>query len=212
MPDNTPVIVIHGLWLHGLAMTWLARRIRRQGFAAHTWSYASLRLSLTENAERLAEHCAALAAPRVHIVAHSMGGLVALKMLERHPRQPCGRLLLVGTPYSGSFSAQCLARWPGGRTLLGRSIGEWLDTPRPLPRPGMEIGIIAGTCGFGMGRLVAPRLPQPNDGVVTLAETRVPGVEQRIELGVGHSAMLLSSAVARQCGAFLRDGRFAGSN
>ena len=71
------------------------------------------------------------------------------------------------------------------------------------------MGIIAGTRGFGLGRLVAPDLPQPNDGVVTLAETLVPGVTARVELDVGHTGMLLSPAVARQCCAFLRHGRFA---
>lgn len=203
-----PVIVIHGLWMQGLVMGLLARRIRDAGFAAHTWSYPTLRGSLAENADRLARHCSALAAPRVHIVAHSMGGLVALRMLERHHELRCGRLVLVGTPYGDSFSARRLARFPGGPRLLGRSIREWLDGPRPLPRGDTEIGIIAGTRGFGLGRLVAPDLPRPNDGVVTLAETQVPGVSRRVELGVGHTEMLLSRAVARQCCAFLRHGRF----
>lgn len=204
-----PVIVVHGLWMQGLVMDLLARRIAGEGFAAHSWSYPTLRLSLTENAERLAQHCQVLAAPRVHIVAHSMGGLVALRMLEQHHDLHCGRLVLVGTPYGDSFSARRLARFPGGASLLGRSIGEWLAGARPLPRGDTEIGIIAGTRGFGLGRLVAPDLPRPNDGVVTLAETEIPDVNERVELPVGHTEMLLSRAVVRQCCAFLRHGRFA---
>ncbi len=209
MNPAEPVIVIHGLWMRGLVMSLLARRIAQEGFAAQTWSYPTLRRSLAENAERLARHCLALAAPRVHIVAHSMGGLVALRMLEQHHELRCGRLVLVGTPYGDSFSARRLARFPGGTTLLGRSIRDWLSGPRPLPRGDTEIGIIAGTRGFGLGQLVAPDLPQPNDGVVTLQETVVPGVTERVELAVGHTGMLLSRAVARQCSAFLRHGRFA---
>ncbi len=204
-----PVVVVHGLWMQGPVMGLLARRLGGEGFAAHTWSYPTLRRSLSENAGRLARHCIALAAPRVHIVAHSMGGLVALRMLERHRELRCGRLVLLGTPYGDSFAARRLARFPGGGALLGRSIAEWLDGPRPLPRGDIEIGIIAGTRGFGIGRLVAPDLPRPNDGAVTLRETAVPGVTERIELDVGHTGMLLSRAVARQCAAFLRHGRFA---
>jgi len=204
-----PVIVIHGLWMQGLVMGLLARRISESGFVAHTWSYPTLRRSLGENAERLARHCRTLAAPRFHIVAHSMGGLVALRMLEQHHELHCGRLLLLGTPYGDSFSARRLARFPGGSTLLGRSIREWLGGPRPLPRSDTEIAVIAGTRGFGLGRLVAPDLPKPNDGVVALQETIVPGVTERVELAVGHTGMLLSRAVARQCCAFLRHGRFA---
>ena len=206
---NEPVIVIHGLWVHGLVMGWLTRRITQDGFAARSYSYPSVRLTLSENAERFARYCASLAAPRVHIVAHSMGGLVALKMLETHRQLRCGRLILLGTPYTGSFAAQRLAQLPGGNTLLGRSIAEWLRESRPVPDGISEIGIIAGTRGYGLGRLIAPGLPQPHDGVVTLAETAVPGVTQRIDLKVGHTEMLVSREVARQCCAFLRNGCFA---
>lgn len=212
MPPVTaaePVIVIHGLWVHGLVMGWLTRRIAQDGFAARSYSYPTMRLSLSENAERFARYCASLAAPRVHIVAHSMGGLVALKMLESHRELRCGRLVLAGTPYTGSFAAERLAQFPGGRSLLGRSIAEWLREPRPAPDDIAEIGIIAGTRGYGLGRLVAPDLPQPHDGVVALAETAIPGVTRRIELKVGHTEMLVSREVARQCCAFLRNGQFA---
>lgn len=203
-----PVIVVHGLWVHGLIMGWLARRIAHAGFAAHTYSYPSLRLTLSENAARLARHCATVAAPRVHIVAHSLGGLLALKMLETTRAVRCGRLVLVGTPYGDSIAARRLARLPGGNALLGRSIAEWLHTPRPAPDGSTEIGVIAGTRGIGLGRLVAPDLPQPHDGVVALAETEIPGVTHRVALHVSHSEMLVSRDVARQCCAFLRSGRF----
>lgn len=209
LTTSEPVIVIHGLWVPGLVMGLLTSRIAQDGFAARTYAYPTLRLTLSENAARLARYCASLAAPRVHIVGHSMGGLVALKMLEMNRQIRCGRLVLAGTPYTGSFAGQRLMRFPGGRALLGRSIAEWLDSPRPLPDGGVDIGIIAGTRGYGLGRLIAPDLPQPHDGVVALAETEIPGVSRRITLNVGHTEMLVSREVARQCCAFLRSGQFA---
>ena len=56
---------------------------------------------------------------------------------------------------------------------------------------------------------MAPDLPRPSDGVVSVAETAVPGMRDRIVLHVSHSGMLVSGAVARQVCAFLRDGAFA---
>lgn len=202
-----PVIVVHGLWVHGLVMEYLAHRITENGFEAQTWSYPSMRLTLTENAERFAQHCSGLGLKRLNIVAHSMGGLVALKMLALAPGLQCERLVLLGTPYAGSASARRLAQFPGGDLLLGRSIREWLDEPRPAMRA-QSIGVIAGTRGLGLGALIGSDLSEPHDGVVAVEETAVPGVTERITVHVGHTEMLFSPEVARQCCAFLRDGRF----
>lgn len=203
-----PVIVVHGLWVHGLVMGYLAHRISGCGFTASTWSYPSMRMTLTENAERFARHCEGLAATQgLHIVAHSMGGLVALKMLELVPSISCERLLLLGTPYTDSVAARRLAGFPGGDLLLGRSIAQWLNEPRPGIRA-ESVGVISGTRGLGLGALIAPDLPQPNDGVVAREETMLPLDVPRIDLPVSHSEMLFSSEVARQCCTFLKYGRF----
>lgn len=201
------MIIVHGLWMHGLAMHSLAHRIADCGFGVHAWSYPTVRLSLTENARQLAAFIRGRGMAAVNIVAHSMGGLVTLRMLELHPGIRCPRLVLAGTPYGDSFAARRLARFPGGEWLLGRGIAEWLREPRPRVCAD-STGVIAGTRGIGLGWLVAPDLPVPHDGAVSVAETVLPVPHARIELPVGHSEMLWSSAVARQCCAFLRDGRF----
>jgi len=56
---------------------------------------------------------------------------------------------------------------------------------------------------------VAPGLPLPNDGTISVAETRVPGMRDHIELPVSHSGMVFSRIVAHEVCAFLRDGRFS---
>jgi pimeloyl-ACP methyl ester carboxylesterase len=203
-----PVIVVHGLWVHGLVMEYLAHQLKQNGFDAHTWSYPTMRQSLTENAEHLAQYCESLGVKRLNIVAHSMGGLVAMKMLECSPAIQCERLLLLGTPYTDSAAARRLAQFPGGDWLLGRSIREWLDEKRPRLQA-RQAGVIAGTRGIGLGALIGADLPQPHDGVVAVEETAVPGITEHIAVHVGHTEMLFSSEVARQCCAFLRQGFFA---
>ncbi|MBY0267695.1 MAG: alpha/beta hydrolase [Burkholderiales bacterium] len=213
MVDHTaapPVIIIHGLWMHGLVMALLARRIAHAGFETRCWSYPSMRLALTENADRLAAFCRTQGLRNIHVIAHSMGGLVALRMLERHHDIGCARMVLLGTPYVDSHAAQRLAGWPGGRRLLGRSIAEWLDTPRPVPRAGCVIGRIAGTRALGLGQLVSRNLPYPHDGVVSVAETQLPGATAQSLLPVTHSGLLLSKVAATQCAAFLKNGNFEG--
>jgi hypothetical protein len=55
---------------------------------------------------------------------------------------------------------------------------------------------------------VFTRLSGANDGVVTVAETELPGARDSVTVHVGHSLMLLSPTVARQTEQFLRTGRF----
>jgi hypothetical protein len=73
---------------------------------------------------------------------------------------------------------------------------------------GCEIGVIAGRMPVGAGRIVAPDLPAPHDGAVTVEETRLPAMRDHVVLNVSHSGMLVSRAVAQQVEAFLRNGAF----
>jgi pimeloyl-ACP methyl ester carboxylesterase len=200
------VVIVHGLWLHGVVMSPMARRIARHGYDVRTYSYPTVRLTLTQNAERLARYANALGR-RVHFVGHSMGGVVALEAARRMLPAVRGRVVMIAPPYADCFAARCLARWPGGPAILGRSIGEWMSASR-AGLQGCEVGVIAGTGGIGLGRLVARGLPKPHDGVVSLPETRVPGMRDHVVLPVSHTAMIVSGAVVSQACAFLGTGHF----
>lgn len=206
MPDT--VVLVHGLWVHGITMELMRRRIERQGYRALAYSYPSMKLTLDENEKRLAQYCRNLEVPRLHFVGHSLGGLIVLHLLERERGLAPGRVVLIGTPVAGSYAAERLARLPGGRAALGRSMRAWLASPRPAVDAGRDIGVIAGRLPVGLGRIVAPRLPGPSDGVVSVAETRLPGMRDHVVLNVNHTGMLLSALVARQIGEFLRHGAF----
>ncbi|MGH8635321.1 MAG: hypothetical protein ACRET7_14475, partial [Burkholderiales bacterium] len=94
------------------------------------------------------------------------------------------------------------------RAALGRSAPEWHETAYPGSDIRRDIGVIAGRLPLGIGRLVAPDLPAPSDGVVSVVETRLPAMRDHIVLNVSHSGMLISRAVSRQICAFLREGKF----
>jgi pimeloyl-ACP methyl ester carboxylesterase len=208
MAGKEVVILVHGLWVHGFVMTLMRRRIARCGYRVESYSYPSVRITLTENAERLAHYCRGIGAETLHLAGHSLGGLVILRMLERAPELKVGRIVLFGTPVAGSLSARRLRRLPGGGAALGKSLGEWQEragSGRPAQH---DIGVIAGSLGIGLGRLVAPDLEKPNDGVVSVAETRLPEMRDHVILKVNHTGMLLSRAVARQMCEFLRHGAF----
>jgi pimeloyl-ACP methyl ester carboxylesterase len=160
------------------------------------------------NAACIAREIARTDAERVHVVAHSMGGLVALRAIGAHPDARVRRVVLLGAPIAGSEGGRQFARSRWGARLLGRTRSLWLALPRLEIPAAVEAGSIAGTRRFGLGRLLL-RLPFPNDGVVTVDETRHPGLADHLVLPVAHSLMLASPTVARQAAAFLETGRFA---
>ncbi len=200
------LILVHGLWLGGWAMQGLRLRLSRRGYAVHTLDYRSMAQSLDEHARRLAARIAGLREPVIHLVGHSLGGLVILRHLRIHGDQRIGRIVLLGTPVRACMAALRFGNLAAGERLLGSSRDIWRSLPDDY-RPQCELGVIAGSRPWGLGRLVL-RLPGTNDGVVRLEETEVAGMRDRIVLPVSHSGMLASARVAREVAAFLGRGAF----
>lgn len=209
MASDEHVVLIHGLWMHGAIMSWMGRRIARAGYCVHRYTYPSVRLNMAENARRLAAYCQALGAPRLHLVGHSLGGLLIARMLDEPHRLDIGRVVLMGSPFVDSHAARRLSRVRMGCAAVGASVGEWLLGARPENLARHEVGVIAGNRAVGLGMMVAPGLPVPHDGTISVAETQVPGARDHIVLPVSHSQMVLSVQVVRQVCEFLRRGRFA---
>jgi pimeloyl-ACP methyl ester carboxylesterase len=201
------VIFLHGIWMTGLDMAVLRRRVRARGFATRQFSYPSLRLGPRANAARLQRWLAGIEADTVHFVAHSLGGLVLRWLFQDFPNQRPGRVVTLGTPHAGSRVAAEIDRLPGMRRLLGASLMQGLRGDVPPWTGAREIGVIAGTRGFGIGR-ICTRLTPPHDGTVEVAETRLPGMTDFTPVPASHLGLLYSAAAARQVCAFLADGRF----
>ncbi|MGZ5094047.1 MAG: esterase/lipase family protein [Burkholderiales bacterium] len=208
MASTEIVLLVHGLWMHGVAMRLMQHRLERNGFAVRAYSYPTVRMNLHDNALRLARYCATLTGSRLHFVGHSMGGVVALKAAELLPDSTRGRVVLIGTPFADSYSGRQLDRVHGGRLLLGRCMNQWLKESQRQAVGDLDVGVVAGDGGFGMGRIIAPGLPKPHDGVISVDETRVPGMRDHVTLRVSHTAMLVSRPVLHQVCAYLKHGRF----
>ena len=205
--NNTEtVVLIHGLYMHGACMTLLARRLSRQGYRTRLFTYPSLRQPLAASVLALSGLVRSAATPVVHLVAHSMGGLLVRHLLAGAPALPPGRVVTLGTPHQGSRLARKLG---AGRLrfILGHSLEQGLLGDLPPWPADRELGSLAGALNIGLGRLFGPA-PAPADGPVTVAETRLAGMTDHICLSVSHIGMLLSPRVAEQVGAFLTTGRF----
>ena len=201
------VILIHGLWMHGFVLLPHQHWLRSEGFAARRFSFPSWWGGLDDNVHLLSSFINETPGAVIHIVAHSLGGLVALKMLSHEPDDRIRRVVLLGTPYAGCHCGVTLAAQPVLKALVGRTFKDWFSRPRPALQTAVEIGVIAGTRPIGLGRMI-PGLARPSDGVVAVDETRIAAANDSIELNVSHSGMLVSSNCTGQIASFLRSGRF----
>lgn len=206
MKDRSLVILVHGLWMNRYVMAGLALFLKRHGLASASVGYPSSRHVLDANADRIAQFIRRKKEAATAIVAHSYGGVVALRALERHADLGIRRVVLLGSPIAGSNAGTQLAQHRLGKVFLGETHSLWTMPRVTIPR-GIEIGAIAGTVPFGFGRFVV-RLAPPHDGVVCVEETRGVALADHLMMPVSHSAMLLSARVAAQADHFLRHGRF----
>jgi len=208
-PDSTAperIVLLHGLYLSGRWLGYLARRLLQAGFAPMPYSYASVRQTPAEAAADLANWLPERSTGRVHFVAHSLGGLVVRHLFGGEYRVPDGRVVTLGTPHQGSHVAAWLSGHGFGPMLGGARRAGLLGGLPDWP-PDRQLGCIAGTMGLGIGRLF-PGLPDPNDGTVAVLETRLRGMSDHITLPVTHTGMLMSQRVADQTTQFLRQGCF----
>lgn len=203
-PAGRRVLLLPGLWMPRASMRWHAHRLRQAGYAPHLFGYAPVTRGPDAVIPALAE---ALRTP-ADVVAHSLGGLLALRTLQRHPGLPVGRVVCLGSPLAGSAAAGGLASRALGAACLGRS-AELLRSGCPDWRGSAEVGVVAGEQPFGLGQFFG-RFPGPNDGTVAVAETRLPGLADHAVVSTSHSGLLFSEEAARLALSFLGQGRFAG--
>lgn len=187
------------------AMWPLAARLRAQGFPTETFGYGTLWDGPARAMERLAMRLYAYGDGPVHLVAHSLGGLIAAETLNRYQKLPPGRLVCIGSPLAGSEAARGLAD-RGLGFLAGKSGPLLRGGLIQLPR-GREVGMVAGIRSVGLGKYFG-RLEGPNDGTVAMWETRLPGLADHVAVPSSHAGLIVSGPVARLAGNFLRTGVF----
>jgi len=202
------VVILPGLWLPYWAMYILRRRIERAGYTAHVFRYHTVIHSLEQNATRLNTFLKDIDADVIHLVSQSLGGIVIRAMFHYFPEQKPGRIVTFVPPHLGTYTGWYYSRFALGRSLLGKGVMQIVRGGiQSWKTPLREIGVIAGDKRLGLG-LLAPGLPRPNDGVVAVTETMLPGIADHIVVLTGHTPSVWSKAVAVKVIAFLQSGYF----
>ena len=198
------VILLHGLWMPGAAMHWLSAHLQAEGYAPEVFSYHSVADGPDTAVPRLVELLGE--GEGADIVAHSLGGLIALQALCDAPGLPVARVVCLGSPLTGSGAATGMLRWAPAAAMLGRS-AQLLQTGVACWEGRAQVGVVAGRVPHGLGALFAG-FDGEHDGTVAIAETRLPGLADHVVVDASHSGLLFSAQAALQVTAFLRHGHF----
>src|SRR5262249_52965437 len=126
-------------------------------------------------------------AERVHFVGHSLGGLVLCRYFEAFPCDRPGRVVMLGSPLSGSRSAQAAGRFAITRRIVGPLVNaELVNDCQPRRwQCQSELGVIAGTSPRGLGRFLA-KFDEDCDGTVSVSETKLAGQTAHLTMPYSH--------------------------
>jgi triacylglycerol lipase len=123
---GTPIILVHGVIDNRSIFTLLRRSLRGRGFGrTYALNYSPFTDDIVDVARRLGtlieEVCEQTGYERVHIIGHSMGGLIARYYVQRlggdrHVHTVC----TLGTPHCGTVPARFVP-WPVIRQMRSSS-------------------------------------------------------------------------------------------
>ncbi|MEU1294021.1 alpha/beta fold hydrolase [Streptomyces sp. NPDC005840] len=139
VPAGTPVVLLHGFIDNRSVFVLLRRSLARHGRRQLTsLNYSPLTCDIRTAAELLGRHieeiCARTGSPRVDVVGHSLGGLIARYYAQRLGGDRRVRTLVtLGTPHSGTRVAPLANAHPIVRQMRP---GSDLLTELAAPAPG----------------------------------------------------------------------------
>ena len=147
------VVLIHGLGGNRLDMWPISRRLKRLGFGVRNWGYRSVGNRIESHSVRLAKDLAKLdhqVAGRIHLVTHSMGGIIARTMFAQNDFANIGRVVMLAPPHQGSHVARKLTRYIGWLSPSLQQLSDSTDSfvnglPNSFKQKGIEFAIVEST-------------------------------------------------------------------
>ena len=201
---GTPILLLHGLVDNRSIFTLLRRALHRRGFGrVITLNYSPLTQDIRGAAARLEalveKTCEETGYERVHVIGHSLGGIVARYYVQRMGGdRRVHTLCTLGSPHAGTYAARL---WPGRVVRQLRPDSELMQE-LAAPAPGCRTRFVA--FWSDLDQLIVPQraaaLEHPD-----LTARNVP------LRGIGHMSLPISGQVVHEIATLLahldEDGR-----
>jgi triacylglycerol esterase/lipase EstA (alpha/beta hydrolase family) len=194
------IVLVHGLWMSRWSFASIARYFKNLGYRVYSFGYKSTTKPFEFNQQKLQAFINSRKEQTVHLVVHSMGGILSMRTLPVLKKQ--GKLIMLGSPVNGSQAAQEMGTKKWTSWML-KYATEPLENGVVNPQAFRQSLMIAGTSNWiGIARIVT-RLPEPNDGTVALIETQANWINQHKSMKTNHFRMLFHKKIKQTMSDFL---------
>ncbi|HVQ86927.1 MAG TPA: alpha/beta fold hydrolase [Actinomycetes bacterium] len=188
---GTPILLIHGMVDNRSIFALLSHQLRRRGFGrVLSLNYSPLSGDVRRVAHRLAELveavCAETGYERIHVIGHSMGGVVGRYYVQRlGGDERVHTLVTLGTPHSGTLAAHLIPH------PLGRQLRPGSQVLRELaePAPGCQTRVVS--VWSDLDQLILPK----DSAELEHQDLQVRNVLVR---GVGHMSLPVDGRVVHE--------------
>jgi len=209
---NDCVVLLHGLTRSASSLADMEQALKNNDYHTVNYDYPSTQY----NIEWLASHSIGDALrlcpkqSKINFVTHSLGGILIRQYLSDQKIDNLGRVVMLGPPNQGSQVVDILKDVPGYELINGPS-GMQLGTGdnsviHSLGSAEFQLGVIAGTRSINL--ILSMMLPNPDDGKVSVENTKIEGMNDHIALPVTHPFMMNDTEVINQVIYFLKEGQF----
>lgn len=206
------VVLLHGMARSDSSMNKMEESLIEAGYIVVNFDYPSTQFDIASIANEYIPNAVAQCNPKhtINFVTHSLGGIVLRKYLKDNKLELLGRVVMLGPPNKGSEIVDKLKNIPGFEFINGPA-GSELGTekesvPNMLGAVTYPVGIVAGSSTINP--ILSQMLPNPDDGKVSVENTKVEGMTDHITLPVSHPFLMQNDEVIKQVKQFLKTGAF----
>ncbi|GAB4063731.1 hypothetical protein GCM10028777_07840 [Angustibacter speluncae] len=193
---GTPILLLHGMVDNRSIFSLLRRGLRRKGFGrVLTRNYSpvtnDVRAAARDLADEVEQICARTGYERVHVIGHSLGGLIARYYVQRLGGDArVHTLVTMATPHNGTHVARLVS------TELTRQLRPGSDLVRELDEPTDRCRTRFIAYWSDLDQMVVPQ----RNGRLTHPDLQV---RNHLVRGAGHMSLPVSSRLVHEISSVL---------